>query len=199
MEYLAYSHTILANIEADSEGEFSLPESNLNLNWKQSGKSAWLSFALLGTVLAIVGQSQPASAYTQYYVNTNGSCLNVRTYASTSAPTVGCIRNGAALAPVLSYRNGFARLSTGRYVAANYISTRPGGGYRPGPGVGGSVTVGLGSQGQTVRQVQRALGLNVTGVYDYRTYYAVQRFQSRNGLRPDGVVGPQTRLALLGY
>ena len=47
-----------------------------------------------------------------------------------------------------------------------------------------------------VREVQRALGIRVDGVYSSRTINAVRQFQRRNGLRVDGAVGYQTRRAL---
>lgn len=59
-----------------------------------------------------------------------------------------------------------------------------------------------GSSGNEVTQVQQRLsqwgyykGL-ADGVYGYETFRAVQGFQRRNGLAPDGVVGPATRNAL---
>lgn len=36
----------------------------------------------------------------------------------------------------------------------------------------------------------------VDGIYGYRTFLAVKRFQANNGLRVDGVVGPETLTAL---
>jgi uncharacterized protein (TIGR02594 family) len=55
---------------------------------------------------------------------------------------------------------------------------------------------------QSVRQIQQALkdkGFNpgeVDGVWGRNTIAAVRLFQTRNGLKPDGVVGPQTAAAL---
>ncbi|MBI5105363.1 MAG: transglycosylase family protein [Solirubrobacterales bacterium] len=40
------------------------------------------------------------------------------------------------------------------------------------------------------------MGISVTGSFDARTARAVRRFQRRQGLAVDGVVGPQTRAAL---
>ena len=53
-----------------------------------------------------------------------------------------------------------------------------------------------GSQGPEVTQVQRALGIPATGVFDRRTDASVRGFQRRHGLLVDGIVGPQTRGAL---
>lgn len=63
-------------------------------------------------------------------------------------------------------------------------------------------TLYWGSQGQDVRTVQdkllrwRYYDGSVDGVYGARTYRAVRKFQAKNGLRVDGVVGPSTAQAL---
>jgi hypothetical protein len=192
METLAYIHVSNNYEEAEAGIEYSLR--NFSLNWKQPPSSAWLG--LLGVAFLFGGLSdlKPANA-AQYFVNTSGRCLNVRYGPSTSYGVHSCVRNGAVLAPVVAYRNGFAKLSTGRYVAANYISTRPGSGSGSGSGVGGAY-LSRGSRGSAVRRVQSVLGVSPTGYYGSVTQRAVRNFQSRNGLRADGVVGPQTRRAL---
>ncbi len=59
-----------------------------------------------------------------------------------------------------------------------------------------------GNQGDDVRRVQDKLlrwgyyDGNIDGVYGARTYRAVRRFQERNGLGVDGIVGPSTAVAL---
>ena len=67
-------------------------------------------------------------------------------------------------------------------------------------------TVKLGSRGQDVRDVQNALNLLGTippvvidGIFGPITDGAVKRFQTKNSLTPDGVVGPATiaRIKLL--
>lgn len=57
--------------------------------------------------------------------------------------------------------------------------------------------------GEDVRKVQQALlalgfldGDQVNGIYDAATKLAVEIFQKKEGLSPDGQVGPQTRRAL---
>ncbi|MDR7857578.1 spore cortex-lytic enzyme [Tissierella sp.] len=63
-------------------------------------------------------------------------------------------------------------------------------------------TLYWGSQGQDVRTVQdkllrwRYYDGSVDGVYGARTYRAVRKFQAKNGLTVDGVVGPSTAKAL---
>lgn len=59
----------------------------------------------------------------------------------------------------------------------------------------------IGSRGEMVRQIQRALGgaglpVIADGVYGRITEEAVKEFQKRNHITPDGIVGPAT-LALL--
>ncbi|SKA85411.1 N-acetylmuramoyl-L-alanine amidase [Caloramator quimbayensis] len=59
-----------------------------------------------------------------------------------------------------------------------------------------------GSKGQTVIQIQTKLKNwgyydgPIDGIYGYKTYSAVKYFQRKNGLYPDGVVGPKTLAAL---
>jgi peptidoglycan hydrolase-like protein with peptidoglycan-binding domain len=48
----------------------------------------------------------------------------------------------------------------------------------------------------SVRALQKKLGVKADGVYGPRTRAAVKRFQRANGLDVDGVAGPQTLAAL---
>lgn len=63
-------------------------------------------------------------------------------------------------------------------------------------------TLYWGTRGQDVRTVQdkllrwRYYDGKVDGIYGARTYRAVRRFQQKNGLKVDGVVGPATARAL---
>jgi hypothetical protein len=67
----------------------------------------------------------------------------------------------------------------------------------------GTRTLGVGAQGDDVGTLQRILrargygALAVTGLFDQATAEAVRAFQSDARLIVDGVVGPQTRPALL--
>ena len=202
MEYLAYSHMVLANTEANPDTEFSLPEIKLKFSWKKHFKSAWLTFASIGALAGILAQTQVASATyygpgSRYFVSTNGSPLVVRSDASLSAPVVNQYRNGALLPRVVGYRNGFAKLSNGYYVAAKWIGNTPGTGNISGPGVGGQVSLTIGDRGRLVGQLQRRLGIRATGYYDYTTANAVRRYQRSVGIYPvDGVVGPRTASSL---
>lgn len=59
-----------------------------------------------------------------------------------------------------------------------------------------------GSTGQEVKNIQYKLAKwdyyngKVDGIYGYKTYRAVRYFQYKNGLKVDGVAGPQTLSAL---
>jgi len=59
-----------------------------------------------------------------------------------------------------------------------------------------------GSRGQEVINIQTRLKNwgyydgNIDGIYGYKTYTAVKWFQSKNGLKADGIAGPQTLAAL---
>lgn len=59
-----------------------------------------------------------------------------------------------------------------------------------------------GSRGTTVIEIQRRLknwgyySGNVDGIYGYNTYRAVKYFQSKNGLKADGIAGSRTLAAL---
>ncbi|MBF2005501.1 peptidoglycan-binding protein [Chlorogloeopsis fritschii PCC 9212] len=203
MEYLAYSEMALANAEPNLDIKLRVPEINFKFNWHKNFKSAGLIFASLGVLFSLLAPLAPiqeaSAAYYgpgTYYVRTNGRCLNVRNGPSRYFRSIACYRNGTRLPRVVGYRNGFARLSTGYYVASNWISTRPGTRYTPGLGVGGRYTLTRGSRGSAVAAVQRALGVRATGYYGPVTANAVRNYQARNGLLVDGIVGPQTRRAL---
>jgi putative chitinase len=60
------------------------------------------------------------------------------------------------------------------------------------------VTVRLGSNNDTVKAVQRALGLTADGAFGPGTERAVKAWQTKNGLAPDGIVGPATIRKMLG-
>jgi murein DD-endopeptidase MepM/ murein hydrolase activator NlpD len=60
----------------------------------------------------------------------------------------------------------------------------------------GGLPLMLGSQGDLVAQVQRALGVNADGVFGPQTDSAVRQYQGRSGLQVDGIVGPSTWSAL---
>jgi peptidoglycan hydrolase-like protein with peptidoglycan-binding domain len=58
------------------------------------------------------------------------------------------------------------------------------------------IVLSAGSEGRQVRLLQRALGLEIDGVYGPQTEAAVRRFQATRGLTVDGIVGAHTSRAL---
>ncbi len=66
----------------------------------------------------------------------------------------------------------------------------------------GSALSSMGSRGEEVRQIQTALTERgylqdkIDGIYGTKTKAAVTKFQQDNGLKVDGIVGPQTLKAL---
>lgn len=59
-----------------------------------------------------------------------------------------------------------------------------------------------GSHGEIVKQIQKALagagfGVFPDGIYGQLTEEAVKAYQSKNGLKPDGIVGPATMAKLI--
>lgn len=55
----------------------------------------------------------------------------------------------------------------------------------------------LGSRGEVVRQIQKALHLVADGIYGQNTREAVVAFQRDHGLTADGIVGPATLAKLI--
>lgn len=64
--------------------------------------------------------------------------------------------------------------------------------------------ISIGSNGDVVKSIQRLLnyleGCNIKedGLFGSETYNAIIKFQSKNGLKPDGIVGMQTAMRLCG-
>lgn len=56
----------------------------------------------------------------------------------------------------------------------------------------------VGSKGDDVQRVQKALGIAADGDFGPGTERAVKAWQQANGLTPDGVVGPKTLAKLIG-
>ncbi len=70
--------------------------------------------------------------------------------------------------------------------------------YKVTPKAVDTITYTWGSEGDVVRQIQQKLKQwgyyegNVDGKYGYKTWEAVKAFQSKNGLKADGIAGKQT-------
>lgn len=54
-----------------------------------------------------------------------------------------------------------------------------------------------GSKGEVVKQIQKALNVYPDGIFGSVTEEAVKAFQSKNFLKPDGIVGPATLAKLI--
>jgi putative chitinase len=61
-----------------------------------------------------------------------------------------------------------------------------------------NVTLSVGSRGDDVAAMQKALGLNADGVFGPATKRAVKQWQAANGLAADGIAGPATLGKLYG-
>ena len=55
----------------------------------------------------------------------------------------------------------------------------------------------VGSEGESVKKIQEALGLDADGLFGQLTAKYVKVWQAGNGLEPDGIVGPKTYKAML--
>ena len=69
-----------------------------------------------------------------------------------------------------------------------------GGSYEPKPA---PVLLKVGSRGEEVKNVQKALGQDADGIFGKMTQLAVFDWQSRNNLTSDGIVGPKTYAAMI--
>lgn len=56
----------------------------------------------------------------------------------------------------------------------------------------------IGSRSDIVKDLQKALGMPLSGVYGPLTHEAVKRYQAANGLDVDGIAGPKTLTKILG-
>lgn len=59
-------------------------------------------------------------------------------------------------------------------------------------------TVKRGSQGETIKKLQAALGMKADGVFGIGTEATLKSWQAKNGLVADGVAGPKTLAKLIG-
>ena len=57
-------------------------------------------------------------------------------------------------------------------------------------------TIKKGSKGESVKKLQKALGVVADGIFGANTESAVKKFQLKSGLTPDGIVGSKTWAAL---
>lgn len=60
------------------------------------------------------------------------------------------------------------------------------------------IILNIGSRGEDVKAMQKALGVDADGIFGPGTKRAVKAWQAKNGLTVDGVAGPKTLKKLLG-
>jgi hypothetical protein len=198
VETLAFTHSYASYEEVEGI-EYDWSEVELDL--PKVPNSAWLGLLGIAVLFGSLGVANPASA--AYYVKTNGSCLRTRWGPGSNYKYAGmCVRNGAALKPVVETKNGWAKLSSGRWVNATWITQTPGTTKPPtnGGAVGGNLK--RGATGESVKSLQtrlRAIGYykgSIDGVFGAQTEQAVRNFQAKQGILVDGIVGRATRAEL---
>jgi putative chitinase len=59
-------------------------------------------------------------------------------------------------------------------------------------------TLKRGSEGEDVKRMQKALGIEADGIFGFATAAAVKKWQRENGLEADGIVGPKTQARMFG-
>ncbi|MBD1929232.1 peptidoglycan-binding protein [Trichocoleus sp. FACHB-90] len=194
METLAYIHLSVAHEEVTLNPDAYEVTLFKGLNWKPPS-SAWIGLLSAMMALSIVSLANSAMAA---YVRTNGSSLKVR--SSPNGAVVGSLRNGTDISLSGRYSGGWAQLSNGNWVSAAWVGGSSGGGTTGGGSPSGLLRFGISGPGVvSVQNRLRDLGYfsgTSTGYYGSVTTSSVRRFQAANGLRVDGVVGPQTRAAL---
>jgi murein DD-endopeptidase MepM/ murein hydrolase activator NlpD len=92
---------------------------------------------------------------------------------------------------VAKYYSGMTGISTSDLLGGSAISSGGGSG-------GGSGVLRKGSKGESVKELQRLLGISADGIYGNKTVSAVKAFQKKNGLTADGIAGSQTMSKLGG-
>jgi transglycosylase-like protein/putative peptidoglycan binding protein len=124
---------------------------------------------------------------------------------STCAPwerSLASSRKRRRLADAARRRRRRSRGSAGSLVALVVATAVVGAGIAVGQSASGggsqatATYLTTGSSGKAVAAVQRKLGVRATGHFGRYTRQAVRRFQRRQGLLVDGIVGPQTLGAL---
>lgn len=183
------------------EGTALLPVVNRQGEWLQLSSGRWV----YGPYTRPASNTVPGTGGTARQVATpSGRCLNARTGPGMEFRSELCVRNGAALLPVVNSQGNWVQLSSGRWVYGPYTRAI-GTAVTPGMPSGGRV-LRLGARGAAVRGLQEDLialkysvgSSGADGIFGPATRDAVVRFQRANGLVVDGVVGAQTMGKLIG-
>ncbi len=62
----------------------------------------------------------------------------------------------------------------------------------------GNGIIKKGMRGDSVAAIQRLLSVTISGIFDSKTEQAVKTYQNTNGLKVDGIVGPETAKVMVG-
>lgn len=155
------------------------------------------------------GDIATIATYPKYmYCNvTDGEYVNIRSGAGTGYTSIGKLHRGD-MVYVVSADSTWAKITApiNGYVMLKFLQdTAPSGGQTyitpktQDQAFGSSGIIQRGNAGYLVANVQIALGFpdsEVDWIFGSKTEQAVIAFQSRNGLDPDGKVGPLTKAAL---
>lgn len=103
-----------------------------------------------------------------------------------------CGHKEYALPPGRKIDPTFDMIEFRQQVSAILAGTAPDPTIIPAADGGGRPTLRRNSIGEAVREVQKKLGIAVTGTFDGATEAAVRQFQRDHDLVPDGIVGPRS-------
>ena len=167
--------------------------------WAQLTDNSWVAGNLINSLPPNVNTTLSYLAYVSTPVGYN---LNSRSGPGIQYPAVNTLRHRTPLTTTGLYENGWVQLTDGNWVASNWIQVgQPVTQEQPAPPQSTpSGYLQRGSQGVLVTELQRRLQVlgylpgefTPNNVFGERTEQAVRRFQQRNNLPIDGVVGPQT-------
>lgn len=177
--------------------------------WAQLNTGAWVAGNLVNsrppTGIGVgpapaAGRANPSVAYV---ASSPGFSTNVRSGPGLQYPVVNTLTRGTAINLSGEYRNGWARLLSGNWIAERLIQAEPPTAAGTPPAEATVAEVELlqrGSQGEAVTRLQQRLkGLGylasdatLTDIYGDLTEQAVREFQRKNALPVDGVAGVRT-------
>ncbi|AFY37098.1 Peptidoglycan-binding domain 1 protein [[Leptolyngbya] sp. PCC 7376] len=198
----------------------------LDFSWlKVPVNSRWLSYIgilILGSQVtlgsgAIAEATVLSQPITNATVNVQSGCLNVR--VAPNGDRLKCLPKGSALPDIVREENGWYQLSTGNWVAREYVSgisvKSANSSNIQSPTVEAATSTedsqenlqyvkGNLMKGSAVEDLQTNLNyyklldkpIAIDGVFGTKTKLAVIAFQEQRGLEMDGVVGAATRQAL---
>ncbi|OCQ92176.1 peptide-binding protein [Oscillatoriales cyanobacterium USR001] len=118
MDALAFTHSYVTYENPNSELKLrSLDELGLTIP-----SSAWIGIA--GVAVALSVMAIPSEAYAGHMarVHTNGSNLNIRCAPGMEYCVTGKLHNGAHIRLTGKYKNGWAQIKGGGWVAAHWLS-----------------------------------------------------------------------------